>query len=210
MSTFVNCNYEHLTVFRSEADSKLLGAPVCHPSLASLPQKGPFCRVNGSISYYVPTNFAVIEYCREDTSSSVLQTAGFAVKWQVVDQEVQSVPVPQIIPVNITPGKPGNISTSEDRVFLGSYANNLNLTFSLTAPPGYFVRLWIVHRLEQDSNCLADYLQITEYSHVHGRFCGANFTRVTSKTNRINVTFVTDDVIQSGGFTLQYDGSISH
>ncbi|GAV09506.1 hypothetical protein RvY_19038-1 [Ramazzottius varieornatus] len=208
MNTLVNCKYEHLTIFRAEADNRLRSTSVCNPDLATLPQKGPFCRVNGSVSYYTPTNYAVIEYCREDTSRSVLQTAGFAVMWQVVEPATRPAAVPQIIPVDVRPGEPGNISTSVDRWFLGTYANNLDLTFVLTAPPGYFVRLWMSHSLEKNWNCLADYLVVTERLFVHGRYCGANFTRVTSRSKSISVRFVTDGAIQVGGFTLQYEASI--
>ncbi|OQV15733.1 putative Plasminogen [Hypsibius exemplaris] len=199
---------ERTSLFFAEANQALLRTPTCDNSLAQSPQKGPIWRANGTLVYYTPSNYAVVEYCRSANPNSVLQTAGFAMQWELVDPSVVPRAQPQTVQVNVVPGRTGNISTSSGGLEFYGYNNNADVTFVFTAPASYFVRIWISHLVEENSNCLTDYLLITEGSLMRGRYCGKNMTEMVSRSNVLTVRFVTDGTFQSGGFFLAYKATL--
>ncbi|XP_048244242.1 deleted in malignant brain tumors 1 protein-like isoform X2 [Haliotis rufescens] len=87
------------------------------------------------------------------------------------------------------------------------YYNNLNCTWTISAPVGYKISVDIVD-LSMEQSCVNDYLLFTggsSYNKVQlGKYCGTTTMDVVSSSNYMAITFHTDGSIRGRGFNLKY------
>ncbi|XP_069805339.1 embryonic protein UVS.2-like [Dendropsophus ebraccatus] len=104
----------------------------------------------------------------------------------------------------------GTFHTSEGTFTSPNYPNaygpNLNCVYTITAPVDMRIILTISDfHMEDGRFCLYDYLKIQDGSTGIGSFCGDEIMSViTSTTNSLKLTFVSDESVQATGFEASY------
>lgn len=94
----------------------------------------------------------------------------------------------------------------------GSYENNMDCTWELTANVGFTVNMSFVDRffLEDSVNCTKDSVEIFDYVSDSwrslGKFCGRQPPgRLMSSESRMKVRFITDARVVAEGFSIQWE-----
>ncbi|KRZ32162.1 Cubilin [Trichinella pseudospiralis] len=89
------------------------------------------------------------------------------------------------------------------------YENNQRCNWLVVAKTGRAIRLQIdILQLEDSANCTKDYLQIyngpENDSPLLGHYCGSSLSRepLTTTSNILRVLFVSDELVNAGGFRL--------
>lgn len=96
----------------------------------------------------------------------------------------------------------------------GTYANDIECTWDLTADQGFVVNMTFIKRfyLEDSTNCSKDSVEVFNYANENwvslGKFCGRQQPgRLVSSESQMRVVFKTDSRVVGDGFTIRWEQS---